>query len=95
LSKGREFYDRQEQGLGDYFFNCLLTDIESLSFYAGIHSIHHGFNRMLSKRFPFSIYYEVKGDFVVIIAILDMRRNPAWRHDELTTRLTDPDTSNA
>jgi len=31
---------------------------------------------MLSKRFPFAIYYRVKKDTVLIDAILDCRQNP-------------------
>lgn len=55
LERGRIFYDRQESGLGDYFFEALLADLESLSFYAGIHPVYCGFYRILSKRFPFAI----------------------------------------
>lgn len=31
---------------------------------------------MLSKRFPFGIYYEVEDDDVYVYAILDLRRDP-------------------
>ncbi|NLV44702.1 MAG: type II toxin-antitoxin system RelE/ParE family toxin [Candidatus Hydrogenedentes bacterium] len=86
LEAGRNFYDSQEQGLGDYFFDVLLTDLESLSFYGGIHSTHCGYYRMPAKRFPFSIYYEIRAEVVLVIAVLDMRRNPAWSHIELKKR---------
>ena len=33
---------------------------------------------MLSKRFPFGIYYEVEDDVVYVYAILDLRRDPLW-----------------
>jgi len=32
---------------------------------------------MLSKRFLFALYYEVNGDVVTVVAILDMRMNPS------------------
>jgi hypothetical protein len=38
LAVGRKFYDRQEAGIGDYFFDSLFADIDSLALYAGIHS---------------------------------------------------------
>lgn len=60
LEEGRLFYDRKEPGIGDYFFDSLISDLESLKLYAGIHSKRFGYHRMLSKRFPFAIYYEVK-----------------------------------
>ena len=33
---------------------------------------------MLSKRFPFGIYYEMEDDVVYVYAILDLRRDPLW-----------------
>ena len=37
LAAGRPFYGRQEQGVGDYFFDSLFSEIDSLVLYAGIH----------------------------------------------------------
>jgi hypothetical protein len=37
LADGRDFYERQGEGLGDYFLDSLFLDINSLAFYAGIH----------------------------------------------------------
>jgi len=42
LSQGKAFYDLQEAAVGDYFWDCLITDIESLIIYAGIHSKKFG-----------------------------------------------------
>ena len=39
LAAGRQFYDRQEQGVGQYFFESLFSDIDSLVLYAGIHRV--------------------------------------------------------
>jgi hypothetical protein len=37
LGAGREFYDRQGEGMGDYFFDSVFADIDSLALYGGIH----------------------------------------------------------
>ena len=58
LNKGRSFYDLQETGVGDYFWDSLISDIESLIIYAGIHRKKLGFYQMFAKRFPYAIYYE-------------------------------------
>ncbi|MCK5539136.1 MAG: hypothetical protein KAI79_20100 [Bacteroidales bacterium] len=76
LRLGIQFYNRQQQGLGNYFYDALISDIESLQLYAGIHPKIKNFYRALSKRFPYSIYYKVDEDTVKIYAILDDRRNP-------------------
>ncbi len=34
---GFVFYERQEHGVGSYFFETLLSDIESLRLFGGIH----------------------------------------------------------
>ena len=76
LEIGADFYESQKAGLGIYLNICLASDIESLKLYAGIHEEYRGFYRSLSKRFPFSIYYKVKKDFVEIYAVLDARQDP-------------------
>ena len=77
LHRGWQFYERQQQGLGDYFQDSLFSDIESLHLFPGVHREVFGYHRLLSKRFPFSIYYEYDGaDCVLIYRVLDMRRDP-------------------
>lgn len=77
IEQARAFYERQEAGLGEYFAACLLSDLESLAFFAGIHSVWFGYYRMLCKRFPFAVYYDVADDLAMVVAVLDMRQNPA------------------
>jgi hypothetical protein len=86
LHEGRDFYDRQDKKVGDYFFDSLLSDVESLIIYAGIHRKEFGFYRMLSKRFPYAIYYDLAKGVVSVIAILPMRRDPLWIASKLRRR---------
>ena len=77
LSEGRSFYEKQGEGLGEYFFNSLFSDIDSLTLYGGIHPKFFGYHRMLSKRFPYAIYYKLEaGSVVVVWRVLDLRRDP-------------------
>jgi len=78
------FCERQATGLGNYFRDCVIADIDSLAFHGGIHESAYGYHRMLAKRFPFAIYYEVDGDDVMVVAVLDSRRAPSWTRDRLT-----------
>lgn len=86
LDSGKAFYDLREAGVGLYFFDSLLLDIESLSLHSGIHRKIFGFYRLLSKRFPFAVYYDIDGDITRVAAVLDMRRDPAWIRQELENR---------
>lgn len=37
LEDGKAFYESIEEGIGDYFIDCLLSDINSLRIHAGTH----------------------------------------------------------
>jgi hypothetical protein len=76
LISGYKFYEAQDTGLGEYFLDSLFSDIDSIILSAGMHSIHFGKHRLLSKRFPFAIYYSVQNKTVVVFAVLDCRQNP-------------------
>lgn len=79
LLDGYRFYERQATGLGIYFLENVYLDIESLKKYAGIHlKPHKNFYRLLSKKFPFAIYYTIEGDATFIHAVVDCRRDPEW-----------------
>ena len=56
LKIAKEFYEKQSFGLGTYFLDSILSDIESLWLYGGIHEKTFGLYRLLSKRFPYGIY---------------------------------------
>ena len=79
LLDGFHFYETQQAGLGDYFLDSLYSDIESLHLYAGIHrKAYKEFHRLLSKRFPFAVFYKISGDTVFIYAVADCRRDESW-----------------
>lgn len=84
LDETKQFYDQISSSLGSYCQDALLTDISSLQFYAGIHVRVFGHYRLLSRRFPYAIYYQIVGAKAVVVAILDTRRNPKSMKKRLT-----------
>ena len=77
LVNGRRFYDSHELGVGDYFFDSVFADIDSLKLYAGIHPKVFGFHRMLTQRFPYAVYYEFPNKEIPIVwRVLDLRQDP-------------------
>lgn len=76
LYAGRLFYEKQGEGLGEYFFDSLFSDIDSLVLYAGIHAKVFGYHRLLSKRFPYAVYYTLDADLAIVWRVLDLRRHP-------------------
>ena len=84
LARGFDFYEKQQPGLGRYFRESLLTDIDTLIVHGGIHRKIFGTHRLLARIFPFAVYYSVESDTVRIKAILDCRRDPRWVKTKLT-----------
>lgn len=80
---GAHFYEAQESGLGQYFLDSLFSDVDSLQLYAGIHPVQFGYHRLLSKRFPYAVYYRVEGSIAQVWAVLDCRQDP----EKIVTRL--------
>ena len=79
LVEGFHFYENQQEGLGSYFLSNLYADIDSLRIYAGTHNKpFKPYHRLLSKKFPFAVFYTVENETVFVQAVLDCRRNPAW-----------------
>jgi plasmid stabilization system protein ParE len=84
LIDGYWFYEKQAEGLGVFFLDTLFSDIDSLIIYAGIHPLFfERYHRLLSKRFPFAVYYRIEDDTILVYAVLDCRRNPAWVRKKL------------
>jgi plasmid stabilization system protein ParE len=83
LDSGRLFYTRQGEYLGDYFLDSLSSDIDSLALHAGVHLRVFGYYRLLSRRFPFAIYYKCEGNTCTVWRVLDCRQRP----DKITRTL--------
>ena len=84
LIAGFRFYEAQEAGLGSYFLTNLYADIESLRLYAGVHEKPFSdYYRLLSRRFPFAVFYTFENNIVSIHAVVDCRSDPAWVRERL------------
>lgn len=95
LKVGKLFYEESAPGIGSYFTDSAMADITSLRLYAGIHSIRFGYHRMLLKRFPFAVYYEMDENSARVVAVLDVRQNPRSIREILKERKHRADTSDA
>lgn len=84
---GYRFYKKQAERVGTYFLDSLFSDIDSLMVNAGIHPVCFAkYYRLLSKRFPFAVYYRIENETARVYAILDCRRNPAWIRKKLNEK---------
>jgi plasmid stabilization system protein ParE len=88
LNEGFQFYEIQEAGLGEYFSSQIRADIDGLKITAGIHrQPYRDLHRLLSRKFPYSIFYQFKETHVIIVAVIDCRRDPKWITSHLNQTL--------
>ena len=88
LREGVKFYEQQNVGLGTYFLDTIFSDIDSLILYAGVHIKLNSYYRLLSKTFPYAVYYQIDRNIIKIYAVLDCRRNPKRTIEGLRQRRT-------
>ena len=76
-----EWYEATRAGLGDEFVAALAESFERLvEWPESSPVVHHDVRRTLLRRFPFSVYYLVDTETLVIIAVLHTASNPVqWR----------------
>ena len=77
IIEAQNFYAQSGEWVLDHFMENLSAALDSLAEYAGIHAVHYGHHRMGVPHFPFSVYYDIEGEDVIVKAILDDRFGPA------------------
>ena len=81
LSDGIDYYDRQQECLGERFYQAVLSTIDKIVrhprawFPLGGES-----RRCLVSGFPYGVYYRTGPGLITVLAVLDLRRSPeAWQ----------------
>lgn len=77
LVEAQDFYAPSGAWVLDHFMESISAALQDLADLAGIHPIVYGHHRMGVPHFPFSVYYDIEGDDIIIKAILDDRFGPA------------------
>ncbi len=75
LAEAKAWYENQRRGLGDELLdeirnavNLLAVDPERRPFY------YRDFRRLLTRRFPYKLFYRVESDRVIVFRILHAKR---------------------
>lgn len=76
--EAQEWYELQSTGLGEEFIAAMELQLKRLEqaplLYAEV--IPH-IRRALLPRFPYGLFYAVRGDLVYVLAVLQDARNPS------------------
>lgn len=75
-----EWYEKQRRELGFEFLDCVEGSLKNiLAFPEMYEQIYSSFRRCVVRRFPFSIFYTIEGDEIVIHSVFDNRQDPKKR----------------
>jgi plasmid stabilization system protein ParE len=75
------WYDEQRFGLGEEFIVEIEQAIANAAAAPQRYPVVFGdIRRAVARRFPFSVYFRVRSDAMVVLAVFHGRRNPAiWQ----------------
>ncbi|WP_362927128.1 type II toxin-antitoxin system RelE/ParE family toxin [Desulfonatronospira sp.] len=77
LEMAFDWYESQFPGLGLEFLDCIEEKIRNIQDLPQTYPVHHGnFRRALVRRFPFSIFYTIEEQVIVLHAVFDNRQSP-------------------
>jgi len=77
LATARDWYERQRARLGAELLLCVEEVLERIGRTPEMYRVvHHDIRRVLTRRFPYAVYYRIVGNDVVVLGILHMHRDP-------------------
>lgn len=81
MAEAYDWYERRRTGLGEEFFGCIEAAVETLVRKPLMYpKVHKYFRRVLVRRFPFSIIFEVVDTQVLVLAVFHSAKDPQkWR----------------
>jgi plasmid stabilization system protein ParE len=81
LDDAADYYDRESVGLGSVFVDEVEAGLARIRLHSdAAPEIASGVRKLVLARFPYSLIYEPRDDFVRILAVAHQRRRPHyWR----------------
>jgi len=75
------WYEHQRKGLGFEFVLCIDEAVERIRRSPETYpKVHKSIRRMVVRRFPFALFYEVVDTQIRVLAIFHSRRDPSRWH---------------
>ncbi|MDA3923472.1 MAG: type II toxin-antitoxin system RelE/ParE family toxin [Kiritimatiellae bacterium] len=74
------WYEQQQRGLGLRFLDAVENTIDQISNHPLLYMvIYKKFRRCLLRKFPFSVFYTIENELIIIHSIFDNRQDPRKR----------------
>lgn len=79
LNEAARYYDLEEPGLGGAFLDEVDRCLDSIQAHPKAGAILRGeVRRRLLRRFPYALLYKIKPTGIRILAVMNLRRRPAY-----------------
>ena len=80
IGEAQEWYELQNPGLGEEFIAAMELQLKRLEQAPLLYAeVIPSVRRALLPRFPYGLFYAVRGNFVHVLAVLHDARNPRQR----------------
>lgn len=77
VGEAQEWYELQSAGLGDEFIAAMELQLKRLEQAPMLYAeVIPNVRRALLPRFPYGLFYAVKGDLIHVLAVMHDARNP-------------------
>ena len=77
-------FEELQEGRGEIFMRCLDAALMLLRSHPRIGPAYAGpYRRLLVRRFPYGVFYEVQAGRIVVAAVMDLRQSPQAIHHRL------------
>ena len=74
------WYERQRRGLGFEFLDCVENTLASILRSPKLYRVcYTDFRGALIRRFPFSVFYTIEDQQIVVHSVFDNRQDPSKR----------------
>ena len=82
VDEAYSWYEERRLGLGEEFLSCVDACIQKVSRMPELYAkVHEEYRRALVRRFPYAIFYEYRGEKVIVYSIFHTSRNPKkWKN---------------
>lgn len=81
IDESKDYYNLQKDGLGLDFKSDIFTAVNNIASFPTLYPlISSNIRRCLLHRFPFSIFYAVRNNTVIILSVAHQHRKPKkWK----------------
>ena len=77
LLAAHQWYEEQEPGLGREFLRVFRRLVDAVAEHPAMYPRHRDtIRRAFMRKFPYSVFYSVEDDMILVIAVFATSRNP-------------------